>query len=162
MNIRKILTIAILLLSTIFYLAANCDPEPDPVPVDPTLEPTVVGTWANSDYNDSGWPESPEGMPAKQVVSIVGSTITTSVFKNVSDTEPIGTYIGEIIEEWTDDNGARWYKTTVNVDPESTVYGLAKVSSDNLTLEGVSYFDDFPTEIDTENDGYAIMYRQTE
>ncbi len=163
MNIRKILTIAILLLSTIFYLAANCDPksaeEPEEKPVE---EPTIVGTWVNPDYNDSGWPDDEGSIPAKQVITIDGSTITTSQFKNVADTEPIYIVTTEIIEEWTDNNGARWYKLfTENVGPYGPVYGLAKVNSDNYTVEGNSDLDDYPTEINTEGNLYAIMYRQS-
>ncbi len=160
LNIRKILTIAVLLLSTIFYLAANCDPDSvlDPEPVPATPEP-IVGTWINSANNNLPFPKTGKIVVTEET----NGSMIFSYYRYVNDfdTIPVETGILTATDKWTDTQNNTWYK--VEYAPgDMTAYIILKVISDGRILEMQVGMDSYPSDINPIDDSnYAIYYRQS-
>jgi hypothetical protein len=158
---KLIFTILVLLVCSIFLIGMQKKPEPEePIPVE--MVKTIEGTWGNPDYNVI------ENKYAKIKLRDNNKWITYSTTSS-SNVLKRGTYT--IVEGWRGDE----YKNTYYDD--KTYYNVVRTTDDRIkkyelyrfsevdeysnygrVLEIVSSTEDFPTEINTEDSTYSILY----
>ena len=158
---RLIFTILILLVCSIFLIGPSRRLEKEePIPVE--MVKTIVGTWINPDYNE---------IENKYAKIKLRYNNTWSTYSKTSSQEPLkkGTYT--IVEGWRGDE----FKNTYYDD--KTYYNIVRINDDGIkkyelyrfsevdeysnygrVLEIVSSTEDFPTEINTEDSIYSILY----
>jgi hypothetical protein len=109
----------------------------------------VVGTWINTDYENNNY-------DAKVVIKPDGMY---EGFHNAQD-EDFGFGKITIIDRWTDSEGNIFYKAVVDIISWTNSYELWKLSKSGTVFEYVWSYTEYPTEINPNDTGYRILYRQ--
>ena len=110
----------------------------------------VVGTWINPDYENWGdhW--------AKVVIKPDGMY---EAYPNAQDTDFAFGKI-TITDRWTDSEGNIYYKLIHDPFVDEKVYELWKLSNSRTVCELVWDVLEYPTDINPDDSGYQIYYRQ--
>jgi len=161
---RLIFTILVLLACSIFLIGPSRTVEKyeEPIPVE--MVKTIEGIWHNRDYNV---------IENKYAKIKLRDNNTWSTYSKTSYSQPLkrGTYT--IVEGWRGDE----YKNTYYDD--KTYYNVVRTTDDGIkkyelyrftelyeysnfgrVLEIVSSTEDFPTEINTDDSTYSILYQR--
>ncbi len=151
-----VIPIFIFVIVAIFLFASCTTTGDENGAVTPGGTPSFVGTWVNLDN------EGVEGSPAKFVsTDNSDGTVTSVCYDSVSDTVVLFTITLTVTDEWTDSDGNLFLKLEGDTpfDPDY-LFELIKIHADNQTMEVNADEFAYPTEMDPDNDYYAIWSRQ--
>jgi hypothetical protein len=110
----------------------------------------LVGTWINEEYNN----------PPHAWAKIVITSNKREIFYPHAGVEDFVEGPLDIEDRWTDSEKNVYYKTHWT-HPSMSMYSLIKLSSGGNVLEVVwNWIDEYPSEIDQNDPGYFIYYRQ--
>ena len=164
MKTRTLLLIPIFIFVVVaIFIFASCDTTGNGGDVTPPFQASILGTWANPEYDGiSGVGEG--GNPAKIVMTnIGGNEYTWDIYLNHDDTEPGATFTMTVTNQWTDSEGNLFVEIEGLIPDGELGYCLTKIHADNQTMEFNLSYVDYPTEIDPneiDDSDYGIFYRQ--
>jgi len=81
-------------------------------------------------------------------------------YPNAQDTDFLLEKVTIIEDRWTDSEGNIFYKMIVNEIAVIDAYELWKLSNSEIVFEYVYSLTEYPTEIDPNDTGYRILYRE--
>jgi len=111
----------------------------------------ICCTWSNIRYFDGNFPQ--------KIEFNYDGTYATYKYFNYLDIFSRGTY--QITKKWSDSEGYIWYKIIMQDLKKGKRYELARVHKNGRKLEFISKKDNYPSKLNSDENGYCIYWRTT-